>query len=60
MTFGSTTRTYHLASLLVVPFMFFNVSTLIANILADGVWPQSKRPTLRAKQVLEQEMTAGQ
>jgi len=28
----------------VVAFMFFNVSTFFANILADSVWPQSKRP----------------
>ena len=53
-------RTYHLAHLLVVPFMFCNVSAFFANILADRVWLQSKGPTGRAEQMLEQEMTAGQ
>ena len=32
-------RAYHLANLLVVLFMFFNVSTFFGNILADRVWP---------------------
>ena len=41
--FGAMTRTYHFANLPVVLFMFFNVSRFFGNIVADRVWPQSKR-----------------
>ena len=43
MIFGAMTRTYHFANLPVLLFMFFNVSRFFGNIVADRVWPQSKR-----------------
>ena len=39
MTFGSMTRTYHLANLAVLLFMFFNVSVFFGSISAGRAWP---------------------